>query len=744
VTGALVAALAAVAASVAAGAGLGRAAGVREWRGWMPALGLAGLFVLLLGAVRLPGQGATAALVALIAAAAGVWLGREALRGVPWLELVVVTAGLLLLAAVPFLVGGRFGPLGQSVNNDLAFHMTWADWLGVGRSFDSSGYPLGPHSLVAALGRLPGVDVEQAFAGLLMAVPALTGVCALDLVRDLPVRLRVLTALLAGAPYLAVSYYAQASFKEPQVALFFLAAVAALRDGGRRVTAVSLGVLGAGSLACFSAAGLGWVAVAAVAALLVRRGGRVGRRAWIAMGVLVLVGVLVTVPTGFFDDGPGRYLFDSGAGPGGNFKGELNPVEVLGVWPSPDFQAARSGAGWVAALAVAVLAGLAGAWLWRRREDPLPLVALLLSLALAAVTAAVTIPYISAKALVAAAPLLMVVVAGGLLSARPRSRFRAAAWALGCAVFVALAAHSSLLALRGAAVTPPGAGDELSALGEQARGRPTLFLGKEPYAPWYLREARLTTVPRVVPYGAAPGVFPRRGKRPGPEGGPSDFDSPPDSALAATQFVVTPRTQYASRPPASFRLVRAGRRYLLFERTGPVTPRGVVGEGAAPGRLVRCGGRVPPRELDASVRGVPVVAPARGWRQLDGAPLAVEGPEAVLPPTFTARNALRLPPGRWSVALSYRARFDTTAKLDGRSVGLPAFLGDRFAQLELGEVEGGREVPVEATAAYRSRGVANVASFLGAVTAVPAGERSRLIPLTHACGRYVDFVIPRG
>ena len=288
----------------------------------------------------------------------------------------------------------------------------------------------------------------------------------------------------------------------------------------------------------------------------------------------------------------GAFCSTPAPGPGGDFRGELNPLEVLGVWPSPDFQAARSGAAWVAALVVGAVAGAAGLWLWRRRDEPLPAAALLLALAVAAVSAAVTVPYISAKALVVAAPLLTVVVVGGLLSARPRGALPAAGWALGCALFVALAAHSSLLALRGAAVAPPGQGAELSALAAEVRGQPILFLGKEPYAPWYLREARLSTVPQVVPYGAAPGVYPREGKRPGPEGGPSDFDSPPDQALSQMRYVVAPRTQYASRPPDSFRLVRAGRRYLLFRRVGSVSPRGVVGEGSAPGRLVRCRGRV--------------------------------------------------------------------------------------------------------------------------------------------------------
>lgn len=728
-------------ASAFVGVGIAAAAGLREWRGWMPAVGLAALLIVALPVVSVFDSGAATALVCLAAAGAGGWFGRSTLRTFPWREGIPVTLGLLAVTSIPFLVDGRFGPLGQSLNHDLSFHMAWADWLAEGRSFRSSGYPLGPHAVVAALAWLPGVDEDSGFTGLLMAVPALTGVCALGLLGVLSPRLRVVAALVAGLPYLAAAYFVQGSFKEPLMALFFLAAVAVVGEGRRRVAVVALVVLAAGSMACFSAPSLVWIAAAVVAAGLVRSRPRVSRRVvWLALALAALA-ALATIPTGFFTDGAGRYLFRGDLGPGGNFRGELNPLEVLGVWPSPEFQAARSGAAWVAALAVGIVAAAAGLWAWRRSEDRLPVVALVLALVIALAADLVTIPYLSAKALVVAAPLLVVVVLGGLFAHRPRRTALAVAWALGCGVFVALAAHSSLLAVRGAAVTPPTAGAELEALQPIVRGQPTLFLGEDPYAVWYLRDSRLSIVPWSAPIGAAGTVNARPGKQLR-GAGLADFDTPPDLALARARYVVAPRTGFASRPPEDFRLVRAGRRYLLYRREGAHRPRFVLREGPAPGAVFVCPRGPTSAPGVASVIPPPVVAGAPHWRFLDGAPLPLEGTEGVLPPTYLARVRLRLPAGRWSVSLSYRARFDTAARLDRRRLTLPAFLGDRFAPLELGEVSGGREVEVEVTGAYRSRGVANMATFVGAVTATRVGVRPRLIPLRAACGRYVDWYRP--
>ncbi len=420
-------------AAACAGTGIAAAAGLREWRGWMPAVGLAALLVVALPVVSLFGSGAAAAVACLVVAGAGGWFGRHALRRFPWREGLPVAVGLLAVTAIPFLVDGRFGPLGQSLNHDLSFHMAWADWLAAGRSFQSAGYPLGPHAVVAALSWLPGVGEDSGFTGLLMAVPALTGVCALGLLGGLPRRLRMVAALMAGLPYLAAAYFVQGSFKEPLVALFFLAAVAVVGEDRRRTAAVGLVVLAAGSIACFSLAGLVWIAAAVVAAALVRRRPRVSSRVvWLVVALATLA-ALATIPTGFFTEGAGRYLFRGDLGPGGNFRGELNPLEVLGVWPSPEFQTPRSGTAWVAALAVGVVAAAAGLWASRRSEDRVPAVALILALAIALAADLVTIPYLSAKALVVAAPLVVVVVLGGLFAHRPSRTAVAVAWALGCA-----------------------------------------------------------------------------------------------------------------------------------------------------------------------------------------------------------------------------------------------------------------------------------------------------------------------
>ena len=80
---ALACAAAVVVASTLTGVGLARVGGCMRWRGWMPALGLAALFVLTVVAVRLPGHGAAAAAAAVLAAGPGGWFGRRALTGCP-------------------------------------------------------------------------------------------------------------------------------------------------------------------------------------------------------------------------------------------------------------------------------------------------------------------------------------------------------------------------------------------------------------------------------------------------------------------------------------------------------------------------------------------------------------------------------------------------------------------------------------------------------------------------------------
>ena len=116
---------------------------------------------------------------------------------------------------------------------DLAVHMAQADALrthGSAAHITPSGYPNGPHAVVAALdaragrgavGRLHGPSARHAGAH---------GADRAGRARAARWYLRMPAAVLTGIPYLAASYFAQGSFKEPLLALLFLGFVLALRE----------------------------------------------------------------------------------------------------------------------------------------------------------------------------------------------------------------------------------------------------------------------------------------------------------------------------------------------------------------------------------------------------------------------------------------------------------------------------------------------------------------------------------
>ena len=269
---------------------------------------------------------------------------------------VAVPVGLLLLLAcsLPFLAYGRIGELGPGFSADLALHMGQADALralGPSASVTVPGYPIGPHTLVAAVGEGLGLDTRSVFLGLLLAIPVLTGLTALAGFDDLSPGRRVLGAALVGLPYLPASYFVQASFKELVLACCFLAFVLILRDarrhgalGWRRALALLLAT--AGGAGAFGLPALAWPC--AVLLVLVplerhaagrsllgfrpsraasltgggRRGDRRGSSRWAAE----------------FLDGGGAGAFLTTRGLGGNFSGHLSPLEAVGVWPASDFR----------------------------------------------------------------------------------------------------------------------------------------------------------------------------------------------------------------------------------------------------------------------------------------------------------------------------------------------------------------------------------------------------------------------
>ena len=168
-------------------------------------------------------------------------------RGPPWAPPALAA----LFAAIPFIAAGTVGILGVGlVNDDMASHLLLADWI-VERFrpepvLIDQGYPLGPHALVAGLGTLLGASSIDVFAGLVLAIPALTALVAYEALDGLRTAARVIAAALVSLPYLAAAYLAQEAFKEPIMALFVLTFALLLARAEDWRDAIPLGLLAAG------------------------------------------------------------------------------------------------------------------------------------------------------------------------------------------------------------------------------------------------------------------------------------------------------------------------------------------------------------------------------------------------------------------------------------------------------------------------------------------------------------------
>ena len=162
-----------------------------------------------------------------------------------------VVALTLLMASLPFIASGHLGIPGIGINNDMAAHLIWADWvqeqLGLAPTGIAIGYPLGPHGMAAAISKALGTEPLYAFLGLLLAIPVITGLTALNLFRTLPPVKRTVAAALVALPYLAASTLGIASFKELLAGLLLLTFVLILRmitreSEGRFALVAALGV----------------------------------------------------------------------------------------------------------------------------------------------------------------------------------------------------------------------------------------------------------------------------------------------------------------------------------------------------------------------------------------------------------------------------------------------------------------------------------------------------------------------
>lgn len=556
--------LACFAASTAVGSAILVACGRRRWSYRAPAIGLAALCAVAWWSVRLPGEAATAMLALGVVS---VLSGAYAIPRVQGLSEALRTAAPVALAAaalasLPFVVEWRFGILGTGLNPDMSQHLFAVDRLVIGGSerLISSGYPLGPHAIVAALSAL-GPSTVQAFDGLALAVVVATAMVGMGVLEHVAAWRRAAGALLVGLAYLLAAAFVQGSFKESIEALLLLAFAVELsavaiewplrRTGPRPLRAVPLAVLAVGAVYSYSFPGLLWLggALGVWAALelaprawraVATRGDAKPRIDWRRLAPTALVGlgvlVLAAAPElGRMVDFASFETFDPAGAGLGNLFDRLSPLEALGIWPSGDFRV-EPGDGAVPAVAFYLGAAIAATALafglrraWREGERAV-VAALIAAAALWLYSRLGGTPYQEAKALVLAAPLTMAISVRGLLERAPDAttarriverralayafpgRARAAKLRLATAglaiAFVAGAAVSSLLALANGPVGPSGYSPELAELRtELAPGSvevlaPAQLLDDQhgyDYVAWELRGNRVCVDPEGSP-----------------------------------------------------------------------------------------------------------------------------------------------------------------------------------------------------------------------------------------------------
>jgi hypothetical protein len=731
-------------------------------------VGAATLLCIATAAVRLPGHGWTALGLSVCLALPGFWLlGRDGITRAVATDGLIVGVVVVAATSVPFLLAGHLGILGAQVDEDLGFHLAWAEALSTGdgafaliRQVDP-GYPIAPHALAAAFARPFGV--LPAFTGFLVAVPVLTSLTALTALRDIVRPWRWIAAVATGLPYLLASYFAEGSFKEPALALVVLAFVLCLRELLPRTApraGLPLAVTALSAVLIFSYGGLAWplgVAGAWLVAELLSR-----RREWprwlratipaLALGAgLLAAGLLAELGRLRAMNTTGRFPGQGTSGFGGNFVGDVSPWEVLGGWPVPNFLLAAEHS--LLVDTATVLAGLVVAYAavsWVRRRDLVVPAAVVASLLIYACARDLVAPYFSVKTLAVVAPLITLMAVQAMFAGLPgltRAR-RVAPWRLGglargvvAVVFVGVLGWSSLLALRNASVSATGHADEVRSLRSLLSRGATVALIKDNYLRWELLGVRMTN---FAPYNYRSDVSATL--RPGKPYGPFDFDSLASADLDRFRFALTVRGPYASALPSNWRVVRRTRSFEVWERRGPTAPREIIKERGAPGAVLDChhwvGRRLSRRVGVAAVRPTPVVGPSAAWRMPGGvAPSTTPFRAAVLPSGRAFAQALALRPGAWDLSLQYWSPVPLRVRAGGLRARLPAVTEPWAQYWPVGSVaSAGGPVAVTVRAEGARFGAIKRATEVNQVVASPVGWPVRLVPLRRACGRYVDWL----
>lgn len=718
--------------------------GADRWSWLAPPIGVSALILIAVPAIHVPGRATTMAVVGalLIAMGVGLWVRRPAQR--PPLADVLAALPVALLVLVPFLAAGRVGTLGVSFDNDMGEHLLLAE------AYRSSAvaavspllpdYPLGPHALAAVLAQGLSMRVDLTFAAVTATAPVLLAWTALASVRRSNWLARTAAASIVGIPFLIAAYYGQGSFKELLEALFALA-VAVMLAGfapklGDRRRWIALAVVCAGAISVYSLQGLVWPGAIVVVWLVGRsvitawRGGL--RSAVVelrdelvpgAIGLAVLVVLLIPqLPRieKFVSKGAGGAIATSNLG---NLVGPLSGWEMFGAWGNPDYQLSptslfTSGMWTAFVLALVVLGALS---MIRGRRWVLAMAAGVAVLVWA-YSAHTQSPYVAAKALVIASPLVLLLAAQAVLERAPTQLrwWRVLAPVL-AVLLVGRVLDASWEALRFSKVGPTNHLLELRSLRGLVGRQPTLFLGVDDFVEWEMAGAKVTPA-----YYAYPRV-PLRPEKDFEYGQALDFDSVTAATLNSFDWVVTTRDAGGSEAPAAMRLVKQTRNFQLWQRVGTVTPRKILNEGPGPAAQLDCNtaaGR-------ALLREGGVAAVRQPW---------VVEPVPPLAPGASASVSLQLGAGTWELESPYLSPLPLKVKALGLSTTLDANLDRPGPRWPIGRIRLSRAQTVNVTFTVIKHWLtpgSDVATPTSLI-ATPIGTE-HIEPIRQACGQWVDW-----
>jgi len=770
--GTLLSAFLIVVASVVIGRTLMLALGWRRPEWVAGAAGFAALIVIAPFAVRLPGRGLAAAIMLALLTIACVVITRRAVprrdpgdeppAGAPRAQHLVALAivpAMLAVASLPFLFNEGTGVLGEGIyTNDQAAQLYWADWLADGfgpqPSAVSVGYPVGPQALVASVSEGTGVNLLDAFNGLLIAIPALTALTALSLLAHLPPLRRGIAAGLVGMPFLGASFLAQSGFKETAMAMFVLALGVVLHLATRRTGETTeppparavigvVAVLAAASVFTFSIPGGVWFGVAVPVWAILTWGFGSGRidltrirsdlaahRAVLIGGAVALVAlaaVAIGPASGFID------RIDNVQDSIGRLTSPVFPGEALGIWPEGDYRIVRGEvSGSLLATAFAGLCALGGTIALICRKEWGILAALVAGAFVYALTRPFAQIHVEAKALAVLAPMVMLVSVRWLVA--PGSDRKALARQAVGAVFCALAIASTFVALRAAPVGFDDRGSvDLNALADRIDGESVVFLGVDRFAGYWLRGTLAES-----PGGYVPQDVDARPEKTWQQGLAMDFDTLSPSKLDNYDYAITTAAAYASFRPPSFEEVAREGDFVLWERTRETPGNRVLEEGGDPGAILDCDVDET-RRKGATVRVEPVTVDQEDWS---------EGFVASAPATFEA--SAELPAGELSASIQYHSQVPLTVSVDGEEVAeLPPSLegfyltgagkGAYWPAGELDSEGGPAEIEIEAAAPSGLQDALGVdrKAWIGTL-AFTKDTPVKTLALSRACGRYVD------